>query len=138
MSRNSKKNLVIIQNVKNCYYNGSRVMWSLWDKEKLINNISWINIYKVIHYFKVSSRDLVVKAEDSWPRGLGFKPPLWRPFFQAPFIWIKAWNKNCGKPLTWHCCMCCNPANGMVDFEEWSVYKIQLHGIEWIVSLWAD
>jgi len=25
-----------------------------------------------------------------------------------------------------------------VDFEEWSAYKIQLHGIEWIVSLSAD
>ena len=43
--------------------------------------------------------------------------------FQAPFIWIKAWNKNCGKTLTWHCCMCCNPTNGRVDFEEWSAYK---------------
>ncbi len=31
---------------------------------------------------------------------------------------------------SWHCCMCCNPANGRVDFEEWSAYKIQLHGIE--------
>ena len=34
--------------------------------------------------------------------------------------------------------MCCNPANGRGDFEEWSAYKIQLHGIEWIVSLSAD
>jgi hypothetical protein len=34
--------------------------------------------------------------------------------------------------------MCCNPANGRVDFEEWSAYKIQLNGIEWIVSLSAD
>jgi hypothetical protein len=25
-----------------------------------------------------------------------------------------------------------------VDFEEWSAYKIQLHGTEWIVSLSAD
>ncbi len=31
--------------------------------------------------------------------------------------------------------MCCNPANGKGDFEEWSAYKIQLHGIESIVSL---
>ncbi len=42
------------------------------------------------------------------------------------------------KTLTWHCCMCCNPANGRVDFEEWSAYKIQLRGTEWIVSLSAD
>jgi hypothetical protein len=34
--------------------------------------------------------------------------------------------------------MCCDPANGRVDFEEWSAYKIQLNGIEWIVSLSAD
>jgi hypothetical protein len=34
--------------------------------------------------------------------------------------------------------MWCNPANGRVDFEEWSAYEIQLHGIEWIVSLSAD
>ncbi len=43
--------------------------------------------------------------------------------FQAPFIWIKAWNKNCGRALTWHCFMCCNLANGRVDFEEWLAYK---------------
>ncbi len=34
--------------------------------------------------------------------------------------------------------MCCNPANGRVDFVELSAYKTQLHGIEWIVSLSAD
>ncbi len=42
---------------------------------------------------------------------------------------------NKTKTLTWHCCMRCNPANGRVDFEEWSAYKIQLHGTEWIVSV---
>jgi hypothetical protein len=31
---------------------------------------------------KASSRGLVVKAEDSRPRGPGFKPPLRRPFFR--------------------------------------------------------
>jgi hypothetical protein len=25
--------------------------------------------------------------------------------------------KNCGKE-TWHCCMCCNPAKGRVEFED--------------------
>ena len=29
-----------------------------------------------------NSRGLVVKAEDSCPRGPGFKPTLWRPFFR--------------------------------------------------------
>ena len=28
--------------------------------------------------------------------------------------------------LTWHCCMCSNPANGMVDIEELLAHKIQL------------
>ena len=31
--------------------------------------------------------------------------------------------QNLWKTLTWHCCMCCNPANGSVDFEEWLAYK---------------
>ncbi len=31
--------------------------------------------------------------------------------------------------------MCCNPANGRVDFVELSAYKIQLDATEWIVSL---
>ncbi len=86
----------------------------------------------------MSSLSLVVKAEDLWLRGPGFKPPLWRPFFRAPFIWIKAWNKICGKTLTWHCCMWCNLVNGRVDFEEWLAYKIQLPGIKLIVGLSAD
>ncbi len=34
------------------------------------------------------------------------------------------------EPKLWLCCMFCNPANGFVNFEEWSDYKIQLHGIE--------
>ncbi len=71
--------------------------------------------------------------ERSWVR-----TPTMETIFQAPFIWIKVWNRNRGKTLTWHCCICCNPANWRVDFEEWSAYKIQLHGIEWIVSLSAD
>ncbi len=49
--------------------------------------------------------------------------PTMETIFQAPFIWIKAWNKNCGKTLTWHWCICCNPANGRVDFVELSAYK---------------
>ena len=34
--------------------------------------------------------------------------------------------------------MGCNTAYGRVDFEEWSVYKIQLNGTEWTVSLSAN
>jgi hypothetical protein len=71
-------------------------------------------------------------TERSW-----VQTPNMETIFQAPFIWIKAW-KKLWKTLTWHCCMCCNPANVRVDFGEWSAYKIQLHGIEWIVNLSAE
>ncbi len=81
-----------------------------------------------------SSHGLVVKAEDLWPRGTGLKSPLWRPFFRHHSFGSKLGTKNSNP----HCCMCCNPANGRVDFEEWLAYKFQLHGIEWIVSLSAD
>ncbi len=30
----------------------------------------------------INFHGLVVKTEGSWPRGPGFKPPLWRPFFR--------------------------------------------------------
>jgi hypothetical protein len=82
-----------------------------------------------------SSRGLVVKAEDSWPRGPVFKPPLWRPFFRH-----HSFGSKLGKKIVENSnlALFCNPANGRVDFEEWSAYKIQLHSIEWIVSLSAD
>ncbi len=88
-------------------------------------------------FCKLSSCGLVVKAENSWSRGPGFKPPEWRPFFRHHLIGLKLGTKFV-ETLTWHCCMCCNPANGRVDFEEWSAYKTQLHGKEWIVSLSTD
>jgi hypothetical protein len=34
--------------------------------------------------------------------------------------------KNEGK-LTWHCCICYNPAKGRVDFEDSWLLKIQHH-----------
>jgi len=37
-----------------------------------------------------SSCGLVVKAEDSYLGGHGFKPPTEKTIFQAPFIWIKS------------------------------------------------
>ncbi len=85
-----------------------------------------------------SSHGLVVKAEDLWPRSPGFKPPLWRPFFRHHSFGDQSLEQKLWKSLTRHCSMCCNPANGRVDFEEWLAYKFQLHGIEWIVSLLAD
>ena len=37
--------------------------------------------------------------------------------------------------LTWLFDMCCNPANGRVDFEEWLACKNCLRGLDWIYSL---
>jgi hypothetical protein len=48
---------------------------------------------------------------------LWVQTPTEETIFQAPFIWIKAWNKIEWK-LTWHCCIYCNPAKGRVDFED--------------------
>ncbi len=68
--------------------------------------------------YQARSRGLVVEAEDSWLRGRGFKHPTEETIFQAQFIWIK---KKPGAKiewkLTWHCCICCNPAKGGVDFK---------------------
>jgi hypothetical protein len=69
---------------------------------------------------RLGSAGLVVKAEDSWPRGPGFKPPLWRPFFRHHSFGSKLGTKFV-KTLTWHCGIRCNLANGRVDFEEWIV-----------------
>ncbi len=76
-----------------------------------------------------SSRGLVVKAEDSRPRGPGFNPH-YGDHFSGTIHLDQSLEQKLWKTLTWHCCMCCNPANGRVDFEEWSAYKILLHGTE--------
>ncbi len=44
--------------------------------------IQTVELNSIFKYKKGSSRGVVVKAEDSWPTGPGFKPPLWRPFFR--------------------------------------------------------
>ena len=51
--------------------------------------------------------------------------PTKETIFQAPFIWIKSLKQKVSGMLrpTWHCCMCCNPANGRVDFEDGQLIK---------------
>jgi len=48
----------------------------------------------------------------------GFKPPLCRPFFMHCSFGSKIEWK-----LTRHCCICCNPAKGRVDFEDGRLIK---------------
>ena len=65
----------------------------------------------------------MVKAEDSWLRGCEFKPPLRRPFFRHHSFGSKPGAKIEWK-LTWHCCICCNPAKGRVEFVDgWHIKK---------------
>jgi hypothetical protein len=61
----------------------------------------------------------VVKAEDSRLRGRRFKPPLRRPFSGPIHLDQKPGAKTEWK-LTWHFCMCCNPAK---DFEDGWIIK---------------
>ncbi len=93
-----------------------------------------VNLWVCCYYWAIKTLIIVKMGQarsrglvGSWPRGPGFKPPTMETIYQAPFIWIKAWNKICGKTLNWHYCLCCNPANGRVDFGEGLAYKIQLH-----------
>ena len=60
---------------------------------------------------------------------VGSNPTTADTIYLVPFIWTKNklplyWTEK----ITWHCCMCCIPANGRVDIEEVLAYKTQLHG----------
>ena len=100
-------------------------------------NFSLLNFKVSYCREKVISLGLEVMAEDSNWEVLGSNPH-YADHFSGTVHLDQSLEQKLWKTLTWHCYKCCNPANGRVDFEEWSAYKIQLHGIEWIVSLSAD
>jgi hypothetical protein len=52
-------------------------------------------------------------TERSW-----VQTPTEETIFQAPFIWIKSLEQKLKWKSTWHCCICCNPEKGRVDFED--------------------
>ena len=73
----------------------------------------------------------------SWSRGGDSRPssnPTVEAIFDTPFIWIKGWIKI----LTWNYLMCCNPANGRADNEEWFAYKKQFQVCKgnWELVIW--
>ncbi len=72
---------------------------------------------KITFISKAGSCGLVVNAEDSWLRVGGLKPSTVETIFHAPFIWIKNMEAKIEWKITWHCCICSNPAKGRVDFE---------------------
>ena len=51
-------------------------------------------------------------------KAVGSSPLLRRLVFHASFIWIKSMEAKFEWKLTWHCCICCNPAKGRVEFED--------------------
>jgi len=57
---------------------------------------------------------------------MGSNPPLRRPFFTHHSFGsiVRRKRDNAMFQLTLRCCMCCNPANGKVDFEEGQLIKI--------------
>jgi hypothetical protein len=58
--------------------------------KKKIRKVVYLKKPKVL----ASSHGLVVKAENSWLRGRGFKTPLRRPFFRHHSFGSIAWSKN--------------------------------------------
>jgi hypothetical protein len=44
--------------------------------------------------------------------------PAVETIYHPPLIWIKSMKAKNVEKVTWHCCMCCNPAKGRVEFED--------------------
>jgi hypothetical protein len=98
------------------YYCVSR---ELLGSSKIVRNIVPLSNYWTIknRIDKGSSCGLVVKAEDSQLRGRGFKPPC-EDHFSCTIHLDQSMEVKIEWKLTWHCCICCNPAKGRVDFED--------------------
>ncbi len=65
---------------------------------------------------------LVVRQKTHDQEVLGSNPPLRRPFSCTNYLGQIMETHL----ITWHCCMCCNPANGRVGFVDgWQIYLHQ-------------
>jgi len=82
------------------FYSLRHLIWS-W----MILSVRWFHQFKTVLPSSIKwglmlsltwacSRGLVVKAEDSWLRSRGFKPPLWRPFYMHHSFGLKHGSKN--------------------------------------------
>ena len=68
---------------------------------------------------KARRRGLVVMVKIHIQEVMGSNPgPAVETIYHAPLIWIKSMKAKIVEKITWHCCMCCNPAKGRVEFED--------------------
>ncbi len=79
-----------------------------------------------------SSRGLVVKAEDSWLKGRGFESwPHCGDHISCTIHLDQSMEAKIEWNITWHCCICCNPAKGRVDFEDGWLIKSSFIRMKW-------
>jgi hypothetical protein len=68
---------------------------------------------------KARRRGLVVRVKIHVQEVVNSNPgPAVEAIYHAPLIWIKSMKAKFVEKVTWHCCMCCNPAKGRVEFED--------------------
>ncbi len=83
----------------------------------------------------VSSRGLVVRQKTHDQEVLGSNP-RWGDHFSCTIHLDQIMETNL---ITWHCCMCCNPANGRVDFVDgWHIYLHHGYKLSLGVSIGLD
>jgi hypothetical protein len=127
---------MVAVNFSFCYYFGISLVW---DNQSLkapnastdciVLYYKLLNLIKPIDHGWQRNKDFQpMPCEEPWQKThdqevLGSKPPLWRHFFRHYSFGSKLGTKKLWNTLTWHCCMCCNPANGRVGLEDWSAYK---------------
>jgi hypothetical protein len=69
--------------------------------------------------FILLRRGLVVRAKIHVQEVMSSNPSsAVETIYHAPLIWIKSMKAKIVEKVTWHCCMCCNPAKGRVEFED--------------------
>jgi hypothetical protein len=64
-------------------------------------------------------RGLVVRDKTHVREVMGSNPSsAVETIYHAPLIWIKSLKAKIVEKITWHSCVCCNPAKGRVEFED--------------------
>jgi hypothetical protein len=81
--------------------------------QTLHNNKKYLNKKIKIILFKARRRGLVVRVKTHVQKVVSSNPgPAVETIYHAPLIWIKSMKAKIVEKVTWHCCVCCNPAKG--------------------------